>query len=1259
MSAPAGMRQLRLIPSGVQSWFRDTIAASAEFFAYASTMALYIYRLRDNGLHKMIVAHHRAIASICFCPTDENLLASCAEGKLAVWDIDAEEEKFKCKVAEAPQLLDWAPHGDKIAIVLDSGDVKLWEYSEGEKLTKLFKIAANNAKVLRWHPRDAVRLLLGTADGSLIIYDQRTGKQATIVGRAKTSKDPVTDAQWDPLSEDYMLVAFGDGSLVLYDASSQKEIHSFDKQHQPIRTLAWARSQPGNFVTGTDKVGVLRLWNVSQKAPLAMIKVGSSGVSCIKAVPSEPNYFVISFKNSSVGVVDIATKQMRFMSAPGHSETIFDVAYHPSDPEVLATASYDGHVKIWRVSSMEAQRDMFSGKDQLLYGLAWGPGATKICAVSSTGYLFIWRADTGECLLRQQLHNGQAYRVEWNHRGRTDGAGEIVTGGNDGIACVVDAVSGNVLKRISHTSAVVGVAWHPGIDGCLATACQDHVVRLYTNFEAARAEAGEWKPVVSLAGHDQRVFNIAFHPVCPDLIASGSDDKTVRVWKWAAGAPGRQCRRLVGHTNYVRGLLWHSELAHILFSGSWDATIRVWNVATGTCLHTCFEHHADVYGLTLHPERPFFLVSSSRDTTVRFWVFEDLVRPLLVQALVWPHRLEELLGGSPEEVTHYVCSEGGVEDMPVKLYGQASKKMVNSVQQILNLTGGQPTLKVYQAIVSFFTYRQGLEDFWGLLTTLRKEPPICASSSRTTFHEQELIACQKSKALELASQRMTIGLSMKLEDRLLKAAQIMLRVGDLRSYCKFMAQAGQWERAICIAPAVSKAFWSELCNEYLETLTASPDPSEAAAFWIATGKAPMLIDNYIERGDMDSAFVVAKADCDGVLPMPVEAESNHAPAPPAPPPPDGSEARSRLEDVAASLAARYADQAEPLQAAMCFLAVSATQRAVMCLSRAHEVVLAYVCAALLSLPQDPLVLKLLAQCLERDHRWQCAADLLMTHPEGPTVQLPLLASRIPDKALAHGLCPPPPETYEARMQEALNAGDRRSAVLWAVCADQRSQAAELGVQYLIEIFSRGYLQWHVSEARAILDPIEALPLQDMSVKDIAGILSCAAFVGLVEASQEGYSELMFPLAQTYRNIVSHQGLSLGIGFAEVSLLEAVGRSRKDPQGASESLASLLTAPDTPDHLRHHCQAHLDEIHSRPPAALPAADGPGLAPFAGGRLPACYKRHAKLSVLTNQPIRGPEYPLEDNTRFISLGEALAWCRVNAFSPLNTGCKINPY
>jgi hypothetical protein len=654
----------------------------------------------------------------------------------------------------------------------------------------------------------------------------------------------------------------------------------------------------------------------------------------------------------------------------------------------------------------------------------------------------------------------------------------------------------------------------------------------------------------------------------------------------------------------------------------------------------------------MHPQRPFFLVSSSRDTTLRFWIFEDHVRPLLVSSAFSPDRMAELLGAPEEAMNCMLAAPGSFIPPPTKLYGQASRELVAFLHRS-GLTLKPPSLAVYEKILTFFLYRPGIEDLWGLLAAIRGEASPGTSSNRVVFHEQELIACQKSKALELASLRGQIGLGGKHEDRLLKAAQIMLRIGDLRSYCKFTAQAGHWERAICVAPGVSRQYWQELCAEYIESLSAQADLQEVAPFLVISGQQSRLTDALIERGELDNAFVVAKADTDGLLPKREPLQPLGA----AQEPPAGTD-RGRLEEVAAKLARKHASMGEPLQAAMCYLAISAGTRAVHSLSSAHEVVLAYVVADALGLPHEPIVLKLLANCAEKDQRWDLAADVWRRHPKGLDMHIPLLASRAPDKAAAQAWSPWTPQQHQDALQECQTTGNRAGVVLHEVCLGHRAQAAQDGIEALHALFSTPG-GWEAAQARQILDALEALPLQDMTVKDIAGVLSCAAYVGLVEAQALGYHELMFPLGQTLKNIITHQNLQFPVSIHEISLMEATTVSHWNPQHATTLLSSILSDPSAPSHIRQASEHHLEALKHRVPGDdwhSQDFDTPGFSKMAGGHLPSCYKRFAKTSVLTNQLIKGPAFELEDKKSHISVTDAVAWTRVNAFSPLNTGCKI---
>jgi WD40 repeat protein len=69
---------------------------------------------------------------------------------------------------------------------------------------------------------------------------------------------------------------------------------------------------------------------------------------------------------------------------------------------------------------------------------------------------------------------------------------------------------------------------------------------------------------------------------CPDgtRLASGSLDRTVRVWDVATGA---SVATLEGHTQAVPSVGWCPDGTR-LASGSADLTVRVWDIVEGTAV---------------------------------------------------------------------------------------------------------------------------------------------------------------------------------------------------------------------------------------------------------------------------------------------------------------------------------------------------------------------------------------------------------------------------------------------------------------------------------------------------------------------------------------------------------------------------------------------------------------------------------------------------------------------------------------------------
>lgn len=124
-----------------------------------------------------------------------------------------------------------------------------------------------------------------------------------------------------------------------------------------------------------------------------------------------------------------------------------------------------------------------------------------------------------------------------------------------------------------------------------------------------------------MEGHNGWVTSIATNTDNPDVLISGSRDKTIISWALESDATGesagRPKRSLHGHSHYVEDVVLSSDGAFAL-SCSWDRTLRLWDLSTGETTKTFVGHSNDVLSVAFSADNRQ-IVSGSRDKTLRLW----------------------------------------------------------------------------------------------------------------------------------------------------------------------------------------------------------------------------------------------------------------------------------------------------------------------------------------------------------------------------------------------------------------------------------------------------------------------------------------------------------------------------------------------------------------------------------------------------------------------------------------------------------------
>ena len=234
----------------------------------------------------------------------------------------------------------------------------------------------------------------------------------------------------------------------------------------------------------------------------------------------------------------------------GHATAVWAVDTS-SDGKLVATAGYDGMVKLWDMQSRKLKADL-NQHQGWVRSVAFSPDGSQLVTAGEDGNVIVWSTLSGKAVTTVVAHKGPVTAITFSTDGKT-----FVTGGGDNLVKIWNALDGKEMK--------------------------------------------------SLAGHEDTIWSIAYSPTRPEFVSTGAD-KTIRVW---SVNNFKQTSMLAGHKDWVTSAAFNSDGSRLV-TASLDGVIKLWDVQKKREQEGSSQQSASVWSVAFAPDDQSIFVGTHR-----------------------------------------------------------------------------------------------------------------------------------------------------------------------------------------------------------------------------------------------------------------------------------------------------------------------------------------------------------------------------------------------------------------------------------------------------------------------------------------------------------------------------------------------------------------------------------------------------------------------------------------------------------------------
>jgi WD40 repeat protein len=564
-------------------------------------------RYFDAGVIASWNAHAGGVNAVAFHNNGTQALSAGADKTIKVWNLaDGKAVQTLGPITDAVSAVTYSRDFTQIGAVTGTS-VRIWNATDGKELLTLAHPAA--VASLSFSP-DKTKLVTGSADNLTRVWDLATGKELQAFQHA----GPVTSVLFH--NDNKTVLSGSVDKTITVDAISA--IRVVPASAAPLRALAVTPSGSHVLTGGDDKI--VTFWNAGNGARERTLP-GTEGAVLALAVNRNGALVAAGGADQTVRVYQFAdAKVLGQFKTPG---PVRSLAFSPNN-QVLTAACADKAVLAWNMifnSGQPLGPDFGKLMATLAHGgpataVAFAPDGTHFFSSSQDQTIKDWKI-ASEAPLKNFGHPNLVDAVAFNSTGTL-----LATGCHDGNYRIWDVAKGQAVQTIpahvvmNQPSPIYSVAWSPD-DKQLLTASYDRSMKLWNAADGKLIrEFKGFKEKEFEKGHHDGVFSAAFSPD-GKFIASGSSDRTVKLWNVAEGtvvrefvnpnvnAPSALPGPAPAHPGWVYSVRFTSDGKHLVSAGNAPrgrGYLAVWSVADGKLLHGEELSLGPIYSVSVSPD---------------------------------------------------------------------------------------------------------------------------------------------------------------------------------------------------------------------------------------------------------------------------------------------------------------------------------------------------------------------------------------------------------------------------------------------------------------------------------------------------------------------------------------------------------------------------------------------------------------------------------------------------------------------------------